>query len=126
MRGRHLVARLVRVLNRTRGTVLSERCRVADDPVSRGVGLLLTGTLAPGEGLLLTKTSAITMLGMRYAIDVVFLDASVRVVDVAPRLMAWVPVRVGRGARDTLELPVGALAASATQVGDECVIEALG
>ncbi len=66
------------------------------------------------------------MLFMRYAIDVAFLDARRRVVAVAPGLRPWVPVRVALGARDTLELPAGALSASGTQVGDECVIEASG
>lgn len=65
------------------------------------------------------------MLFMRYAIDVAFLDARGRVVAVAPKLSAWVPVRAVPRARDTLELPVGALAASGTQVGDELVTEGL-
>ncbi len=91
--------------------------------LSRGIGLLLTPSLVSGSGLLLTRTSAITMLFMRYAIDVAFIGARGRVVAIAPRLRPWVPVRVAAGARDTLELPVGALAASGTQVGDDCVIE---
>jgi uncharacterized membrane protein (UPF0127 family) len=63
------------------------------------------------------------MLFMRYPIDVAFLDAGGAVVAVAPRLAAWVPARVAPRARDTLELPVGALETSATQVGDELLIE---
>ena len=92
--------------------------------MSRGIGLLVTSSLRPGDGLLITKTSAITMLFMRYAIDVAFLDPRGRVVALAPRLRPWVPMRAARGARDTLELPVGVLSASRTQVGDECVLEA--
>lgn len=103
--------------------MLCERCRVADDFLSRGVGLLLTPRLAAGSGLLLTRTNAVTMLFMRYAIDVAFLDGSGTVVAVAPRLGAWVPARVASRARDTLELPAGSLAVSGTQVGDELLIE---
>ncbi len=65
------------------------------------------------------------MIGMRYAIDVAFLDRSGRVVALAPRLRAWVPVRAAFRASDALELPVGALSASGTQVGDEVVTEEL-
>jgi uncharacterized membrane protein (UPF0127 family) len=65
------------------------------------------------------------MVFMRYPIDAAFLDARGRVVDVAGHLRPWVPVRAALRARDTLELPVGALAASGTQVGDECVTEDL-
>src|SRR5437899_12115656 len=76
---RPLVARTVRVLNRTRGTVLSERGRVADDLVSRGIGLVVTSSLRPGDGLLITKTSAITMLFIRYVLDAAFLDPRGRI-----------------------------------------------
>ena len=65
------------------------------------------------------------MLGMRFAIDVVFVDARWRVVDVAPDLRPWVPLRFARGASATLELPVGAIAASRTQVGDDLKVEDL-
>ena len=84
---------------------------------------MLTRSLPTGSGLLLTRTNAITMLFMRYAIDVAFLDAAGTVLALAPRLRAWVPARAALRARDTLELPVGALAASGTQVGDELSIE---
>ncbi len=87
--------------------------------------MLLSLPLRPGEGLLITRTAAITMLFMRFAIDAVFVDASWRVVDVAARLVPWVPVRHGRGADAVLELPVGAAAASGTQVGDELTAEAV-
>jgi uncharacterized membrane protein (UPF0127 family) len=96
---------------------------VASSFLARGIGLLGTSSLAPGAGLLLTRTNAITMLFMRYAIDVAFLDRAGTVVAVAPRLPAWAPMKAARRARDTLELPAGALAASGTQVGDELAIE---
>jgi uncharacterized membrane protein (UPF0127 family) len=63
------------------------------------------------------------MLFMRYAIDVAFLDAAGRVVSALPSLRPWVVARAALSARDTLELPAGALATSGTQVGDELVIE---
>ena len=65
------------------------------------------------------------MLGMRFAIDVAFVDERWRVVDQARGLRPWVPLRRGAAARHTLELPAGALAASGTQVGDDLSAEAL-
>jgi len=103
--------------------VLCERCRVAETFLSRGIGLLLTASLPSGSGLLLTRTNAITMLFMRYAIDVAFLDRDGTVVAVAPRLPAWAPARAARSAQATLELPAGALASTDTQVGDELLLE---
>lgn len=91
--------------------------------MARAVGLLLSARLTAGSGLLLTRTSAITTLGMRFRIDVVFVDMKWRVVDVEPALAQWVPVRLSRAADAIFELPVGALAASGTQVGDELEVE---
>lgn len=63
------------------------------------------------------------MVGMRFAIDVVFVDRGWRVVDVAVRLPPFALLRHGRGADAVLELPVGAVSASGTQVGDDLVAE---
>lgn len=113
----------MRVRNRTRDTVVAERCKVADSFLSRGLGLIPRGSLAAGEGLLITRTSSITMFFMRFAIDAVFVDRTGRVVRVAPRLRPWRPAVAARGARDVIELPAGVAAASGTQAGDELLFE---
>jgi uncharacterized membrane protein (UPF0127 family) len=109
----------LRVRNVTRSTVLAERCRVADDLVTRGVGLLLRPSIRSGEGLLLTKTATITMLGMRFPIDVVFIDRAWRVAGVGQTVAPWTLMRSCRGAEATLELPAGTVAATGTDVGDQ-------
>lgn len=96
---------------------------MANDPLSRAAGLLFTRSFPLSRGLLLTETNLITMLGMRFAIDVAFLDRSLRVAELAPSLRPWRIARWSRAASATLELPVGALSASRTQVGDELLIE---
>jgi uncharacterized membrane protein (UPF0127 family) len=112
-----------RVRNRTRNTVLASDCRIADSFLSRGLGLIPRASLGPGEGLLITKTSLITMWFMRFAIDAVFIDRAGRVVRVAERLAPWRFGVGARGARDVLELPAGAAGATGTQAGDELVFE---
>jgi uncharacterized membrane protein (UPF0127 family) len=112
-----------RVRNRTRNTVLASDCRIADNFLSRGLGLIPRGSLAPGEGLLITKTALITMLFMRFAIDAVFIDRGGRVVRVAERLAPWSFGIGARGAQDVLELRAGAAGATGTQAGDELVFE---
>jgi hypothetical protein len=107
-----------RVENSTRGTVLASRCRIARNVLSRGIGLLGRTGIADGEGLLITKTSSITMLFMLFAIDAVFVDRDMRVIKVAHRLRPWVPVSTARHADAVLELPAGTAARSGTQVGD--------
>jgi hypothetical protein len=86
--------------------------------VTRGVGLLGRAGLSEGDGLLITKTSVITMLFMRFAIDALFLDRDLRVVKVAQRLRPWAPVSGAVHADAVLELPAGTAERSGTQVGD--------
>ncbi|HET7700881.1 MAG TPA: DUF192 domain-containing protein [Candidatus Limnocylindria bacterium] len=112
-----------RVRNQTRGTVLATRCAVADSFFTRAFGLIPRARLADGEGLLITRTSTITMWLMRFPIDAVFIDRSGRVVRVAADLPPWRFAVAARGAQDVLELPSGTAARTGTQAGDELLIE---
>ena len=58
------------------------------------------------------------MLFMRFAIDAVFVDRSMRVVHVAPRLRPWVLASRGPGADAVVELPAGTAERTGTQAGD--------
>ncbi len=79
---------------------------LAVTPLRRARGLLGTGT-APAAPLLLAPARSVHTCFMRRPIDVVFLDADLRVVKVARRLRPW--RRAGaRGAVAALELPAGA------------------
>jgi uncharacterized membrane protein (UPF0127 family) len=112
-------SRTVRVENATRGTVVGDRIRVAASLRDRTVGLLRTRALAPGEGLWIEQAPSIHMFFMRYAIDAVFVDTGGRVTKVVSDLRPWRVVWWAPGARDCVELPVGAADAAAIQVGDE-------
>ncbi len=115
--------RLIRVENVTRGTTVADVARVAASTRDRTVGLLGTSSLPPGGGLWIERSPSIHMFFMRYAIDAVFVSRTGRVTKIAANLKPWRVVWWARGAADCLELPVGAVAASGTQVGDELAIE---
>jgi len=120
-----MASRLVRIQNQTRGTVVAGTARIASSLRDRTVGLLGTRALEPGDGLFIERSPSIHMFFMRYAIDVVFVDASLRVTRAVEGLKPWRVVLWARGARDCVELPVGAIAASATQVGDQLAMGAV-
>ncbi len=111
--------------NTTRAVVLAQRLVVARGFWARGIGLLGRASLDPGEGLLLAPCGNIHMLGMRFAIDALFLDGPIRAeLRGQGRCLAvcrgLAPGRVGplvRGTRCVVELPAGA--AGPTQPGDE-------
>ena len=84
---------------------------------------MFSAPLRTGEGLRITGTSSITMVFMRFAIDAVFLDRAGRVVKVAERLRPWTLAVGALRAVEVVELPVGAVARSGTQVGDDVSYE---
>ena len=112
-------SRCFAVRNRSRGTNLAEDVRLADTPRARLVGLLTETTLESGEGLWIYPTQAIHTFGLRFPIDVAFLDRQRRVKRVYHRLVPYRWTRLVWGAQSVLELPGGILARTGTEVGDE-------
>jgi uncharacterized membrane protein (UPF0127 family) len=110
--------------NLSRATTLAERVEVGSSLWARFRGLMGRASLPGGDGLWLPGANGIHMMFMRFPIDAVFLarpdpDGSRQVVAVRPRLPAWTGlVPFVRGAHGVIELPIGAIEASATQVGD--------
>jgi uncharacterized membrane protein (UPF0127 family) len=88
------------------GTVVCERCLLAETPFARMRGLLGRSGLPVGEGLLLRPAASIHTAFMRFPIDVVFLDSADRIMKVATHLEPW-RMAGCRGARAVLELPAG-------------------
>ncbi len=84
------------------------RLRRAASSRDRLVGLLAGPPIADDEGLVLEPCDAIHTFAMRFAIDVIFLDRSGRVLRVVERLapwrIAWTP-----GARTVIELAAGSV-----------------
>jgi uncharacterized membrane protein (UPF0127 family) len=116
------MARVARIANQTRGTILAERCRVAKSMLQKIFGLHLLPRLQAGEGLLLPGATTIDTTFMGYAIDLVFLDRSGRVTKTVPQLKPWRFAWWNPGARDCLELPAGALEGTGTVPGDQLTI----
>lgn len=110
------------VRNERSGAVIGKRLRVADSPWRRLRGLLGHPEPAHGEGLLIEPGNGIHTVGMRYAIDVLFVRRDgivLRCERALPpsRFVPWV-----RGAHRVLELPVGMIDATETAEGDRLTI----
>lgn len=107
------------VTNRTRGTTVAENVQLADTPRARRVGLLRHATLRAGDGLWIYPTQAIHTFGMRFPIDVIFLDRRRRVKRVYHRLLPFRLTRLVWRAASVLEVAAGVARSSRTQLGDE-------
>ncbi len=85
--------------------------RIARRFWSRFVGLLSRRSLGEMQGLLFVPGGSIHTLGMRFAIDVIFLDAQMTVVRVSANVRPWRFALAPRGTRYVLELPAHSAAA---------------
>ncbi len=102
--------------------MVADRLRSAHTHWTRLRGLLGTSGLAPGEGLWIRPCRQVHMFGMRYPIDVVFLDDGLGVVHTIPSLAPWaVSPHVDR-ATSVIELPAGTLARIGVAPGAQLVI----
>ena len=113
----------MRIRNVTRDADLAEAARSARSFWSRLVGLLGRSGLEPGEALVLDPCSSVHTAFMRFAIDVIYLDRSRRVVKAVSSLKPFRASGVLRGAHSVVELPSGVIAATGTAVGDELSFE---
>jgi hypothetical protein len=110
-------------LKRADGTVVCERCSLADSPVTRLRGLLGRDGLEQGEGLLLRPASSIHTFFMRFPIDVVFLDRALVVLGIEDGIAPW-RAASKRGAKSVLELPAGESSRRGLAVGDQLTLAA--
>lgn len=107
------------IFNETRQRPLMTAGRVADTFWLRLRGLLGTSSLKDGQGLILVGEKSIHTLFMRFPIDVVYVDKNHQVIRLDENM---IPYRLGPFVTRSafiLEMPVGVIAATATQVGDQ-------
>ena len=107
------------VINATRQTWLATKVRKADNFLTRLVGLLKRTNLGPEEALWLMPSKGIHTIGMKFPIDVVFLNRGNTVVGL---VQGMVPCRLSSvhvTSYSVLELPTGTIKKSRTEVGDQ-------
>ena len=115
--------------NLTRDRLIAEPLELGESFWARFRGLMGRASLADGAGLWLPGSPSIHMLFMRFPIDCVFLgpagaDGTRTVVGLRRALRPWTGVVWWvRGGAGVIELPVGAVDASGTAIGDVIAIE---
>ncbi len=118
--------RTVAVRNVDRGVSVGDQVGLADRWWSRFRGLLGRSGLETGEGLLLTPCSGVHMFGMRFPLDLAFLDQTGLVVALYHRIAPGERTPYHREAWGVLELPAGVLASTGTAMGDRLQWDAAG
>lgn len=109
---------MLQVRNVTRGKILADQAEVADTSRKRRIGLLKHDSLPPGGGLWIVPCEGVHTFGMKFPIDVIFLDRAKKVLKVragmGPRRIA-----LCLRAHSVLELPDRTAAAAETRAGDQ-------
>ena len=118
VRGKPAVHQIMRVRNETRNSILAESADVADSGGKRRKGLLGRDSLRAGEALWIVPCEAIHTCGMRFPIDVLYLNRHKRVCKRRKNVVPW-RISIWLFAHSVLELPAGTIEQTGTQTGDQ-------
>lgn len=105
------------------GRIIAANVEMADTSAKRAVGLLGRRGLEQNSALWLEPCNGIHTFGMRFAIDVLYLDKAGIALRVLPNVR---PNRMRlplRGVRVTVEFPAGTLAALGVKAGGRYLLE---
>jgi uncharacterized membrane protein (UPF0127 family) len=112
----------VPVINLTKKTWLATKVRKADNFLTRLIGLLKRKHLGPEEALWLMPSKGIHTIGMKFPIDVVFLNKHHHVLGIVSGMLPYRISAVHLRGYSVLELPSGTIKKSRTEVGDQLEI----
>ena len=106
------------VINLTKKTWLATKLRKADNFLTRLIGLLKRTNLGPEEALWLMPSKGIHTVGMKFPIDVVFLNKDCQVLGLISGMSQYRISGVHLRGYSVLELPSGTIRKSRTEIGD--------
>ena len=107
----------VKISNLTRQVVLAHRVEVADHGAARRKGLLGRDGLPAGEGLWIVPCESVHTFGMKFPIDLVYLDRNKKVKKVRNNVPPW-RVSACLSAYSVVELAAGTILKTQTRPGD--------
>lgn len=106
------------IRNITQNTIIASDAGLADNFITRLKGLLGTNQLDTGRALIIRPCNSIHTFGMKYAIDVVFIDKQDSIVKIIQDMPAG-RFSLCSGSSYVVELPAGTIKATGTVVGDK-------
>lgn len=114
-----------RVINLTRNVPLATSVELATTSGKRSKGLLGRSGLGPGEGLWIAPCESVHTFGMRFAIDLVYLDKQHRIRKIRRSVPPW-RISGCLTAHSVLELAAGAVREEDAHPGDHVALVAIG
>jgi uncharacterized protein len=105
------------------GAILADQASTAETWWERMVGLLNRSSLLPGEALLIPGCKGIHTIGMRFAIDAVYIKKDGAVVAIQENLQPGQVASPVAAAWAVLEMPAGESGRNGVRVGDRLEFE---
>jgi uncharacterized membrane protein (UPF0127 family) len=105
------------------GLQVASGVRVANTFLARAMGLLGHRDLAVEEGLLIEPGGSVHTFGMRFAIDVLFLDRDMRIIKLVSALQGCRIALAPRATRRVLEITTGRALFLGLRVGMRLILE---
>jgi uncharacterized membrane protein (UPF0127 family) len=113
----------MKIVNRTRNTILAQDIIVADAAFERMKGLLGRKDFRQGEALIIKPCNSIHTFFMHFPIDVLFVDKHSSVIKAISALAPFRLTSIYFNAAFVIELPVGTIQSSSTAKGDTLLLE---
>jgi len=109
-----------KAFNQTRQSSLATELALADTHWTRLRGLLglRPDDFRNGSGLWILPCHGVHTLGMAFPIDVIYLDKTLKVIDIQQNVKPWRFTPIRRRASSVLELPCHTVAETKTDIGD--------
>ena len=108
----------MKISNLTRAVALAHCVEVADHGATRRKGLLGRASLPTGEGLWIVPCESVHTFGMKFPIDLVYLDRNKEVKKVRSRVPPW-RLSACFSAYSVVELAAGTIEKTQTRPGDK-------
>lgn len=108
------------IISRHGETIISLGGLQTETTVERLGGLLLTNQLAPQQGLWLTSCNSIHTFGMKYSLDLIYVDKCDEICAIVENIKPW-RISLCIKAKATIELIAGSISQFDIRKGDRCI-----
>lgn len=106
------------IFNSSKNSSLASRVVIANNPLTRIVGLLGRKDFSPGEALIIKPCFQVHTFFMRFPIDILFVNRENKIIAAISDLKPFRVTAAYFNAAFVVELPVGTILSSRTAVGD--------
>lgn len=108
----------MKIINKTKNTILAEDAAIADTLLKRMKGLLGKKEFEKGVALVIKPCNSVHTFFMHFPIDLIFVNSENHVVKTVSNLNPWRISGIYFSAQSCIELPAGTIRATFTSSGD--------